>query len=203
MTEPVHADVLAFLLKAAGSFDALELLLRHARTRPWSDEDVARELGLPASVVEAAVLELRSKKPRAPADADPPLSSDDDQRLRMMGLLCSAAIAHVRETTELLQRLLRVADVNELALDERIVDEASRADGFLERAARQGLKLVDVERAYLHAVLRVVGGNKSEAARRLGINRRTLQRRLGGDDAMDDVDEDENEDEESDDDVRS
>ena len=138
---------------------------------------VARELGLPADAVKATL-------------TDQPANTAEDQRLKLMGLLCAAAMEHVRELAELTRRAMRVADGGEGSLDDRIFDHAALGDGFLERAARHGLKLVDVERAYVHAVLRVVGGNKSEAARRLGINRRTLQRRLGGEDELDDEDDD-------------
>lgn len=41
--------------------------------------------------------------------------------------------------------------------------------------------LDEVERAYVRWVLDACGGNKSEAARRLGIGRNTLARKLGGD----------------------
>ncbi len=37
----------------------------------------------------------------------------------------------------------------------------------------------EVERAYLEHVLRACGGNRSEAARRLGMGRNTLIRKLG------------------------
>jgi DNA-binding NtrC family response regulator len=59
-------------------------------------------------------------------------------------------------------------------------DARAGEDGFLERAARRGLSLSDVERAYIQAVVTVTSDNKTEAARILGIDRRTLYRRLEG-----------------------
>ena len=41
----------------------------------------------------------------------------------------------------------------------------------------QNLSLKDLENAYIHRVLEKTSGNKSEAARILGINRATLYRR--------------------------
>ena len=38
--------------------------------------------------------------------------------------------------------------------------------------------LADAERAFMQAVLTQVGGNQSEAARRLGVSRNTLARKL-------------------------
>lgn len=222
MATPLPADVVAFLLQTGGSLHALELLLLLRRTRApsWSSDDIAQVLGLSESIVDATLADLRSKRVLLPEDpelgidqqpvpisgdlaerVDRPALTEEGQRLKLMGLLCSAAMEHVREIADILQRALRVADVNELAFDDPLVEQAALGDGFLERAARQGVKLVDFERAYLHAVLRVVGGNKSEAARRLGMNRRTLQRRLGGEDELDDDDDDDDDDSDDDDDA--
>jgi DNA-binding NtrC family response regulator len=104
----------------------------------------------------------------------------------MRWLLGHSWPGNVRELANLLERAIVLAEHDTLVLDDLVIRERPDLDeGFLERAARRGLKLVDVERAYLHAVLRVVGGNKSEAARTLGIDRRTLHRRLDEDDQED------------------
>jgi DNA-binding NtrC family response regulator len=187
MAEPLPADL------------EILLLLRRARDRPWSADDIAQELGLPAHVVEATLAELRSKGLSMSEATDNerferPAGPREDDRLQVMRLLCSGAMEHARESAELLARALGLAHHRELALDDQMLEQAALGDGFLERVARRGFKLVDVERAYIHAVLRVVGGNKSEAARRLGINRRTLQRRLDSDDIDDDGDESDDDD---------
>ena len=54
---------------------------------------------------------------------------------------------------------------------------SSPAD-VLAAGAAEGLTLAEMERRYLDAVLAHTGGNKSEAARRLGIGRNTLARKL-------------------------
>lgn len=100
----------------------------------------------------------------------------------MRWLLGHSWPGNVRELANLLERAIVLAEHDTIVLDDLVVREQPEADdGFLERAARRGLKLADVEREYLDAVLRVVGGNKTEAARVLGIDRRTLHRRLGED----------------------
>jgi transcriptional regulator of acetoin/glycerol metabolism len=48
----------------------------------------------------------------------------------------------------------------------------------LDEAAAAGTPPGEVELAYMRRVLEACGGNMSEAARRLGIDRRTLYRRL-------------------------
>jgi DNA-binding NtrC family response regulator len=49
---------------------------------------------------------------------------------------------------------------------------------LLDRAAAIGMSLEEVERAYIRRVLELTLGNKSVAARMLGIDRRTLYRKL-------------------------
>jgi DNA-binding NtrC family response regulator len=99
-------------------------------------------------------------------------------------------VEKVRELSVLLAGAMRAAQRDESSFDDTDFDPVALEDGLLMHAARCGLTLADVERAYVRAVLRIVGGNKSEAARRLGINRRTLQRRLGEDGDGTDVDDD-------------
>jgi DNA-binding NtrC family response regulator len=49
--------------------------------------------------------------------------------------------------------------------------------GFLAAAAKSGISLHDLEERYIEAVLRETGGNRVQAARVLGIDRKTLYRR--------------------------
>lgn len=53
-----------------------------------------------------------------------------------------------------------------------------RAEEVLVAVDASSERLEDVERAHILAVLEDCGGNVSEAARRLGLYRRTLQRKL-------------------------
>ncbi|PWB80332.1 MAG: hypothetical protein C3F08_04605, partial [Candidatus Methylomirabilota bacterium] len=55
------------------------------------------------------------------------------------------------------------------------------APGLDDGAGRDALhRLADVERAHIDRVLKEVGGNKTEAAKVLGISRQTLRTKLAG-----------------------
>ena len=56
------------------------------------------------------------------------------------------------------------------------VDDPSRASSG--RAGRESDLLEDVERQHIQKILKQVNGNKSAAARRLGVSRKTLERRV-------------------------
>ena len=58
------------------------------------------------------------------------------------------------------------------------IREAGEATALVGDASRRGLALRDLERLYILEVLRQVGGNKSRAAEILGVDRRTLYRKL-------------------------
>ena len=58
----------------------------------------------------------------------------------------------------------------------------TREEDILERAAEERMTLEQLEAAYIRRVLQLVGGKKGEAARILGIHRKTLlekRRRYG------------------------
>jgi DNA-binding protein Fis len=55
---------------------------------------------------------------------------------------------------------------------------AGAREGILSVGADQQLPLRDVERAYILMVLDQTGGNKSRAAEILGLDRKTLYRKL-------------------------
>ena len=56
---------------------------------------------------------------------------------------------------------------------------------FIEQAVNRRLTAEQLEREYVRAVLASVGGNKSEAAAILEIDRKTLYRKLQDDDSID------------------
>jgi len=85
---------------------------------------------------------------------------------------------NVRELANVVERAVALSDHDTLVPgDLRLGDDAKRED-FLDIAARRWMPLADVERAYVRRVLESVDGNKAEAARILGIDRRTVYRKL-------------------------
>ena len=53
-----------------------------------------------------------------------------------------------------------------------------RSGDLLAGALARGLTLADLEREYIEQVLASEGGNKTRAAARLGLDRKTLYRKL-------------------------
>ena len=83
---------------------------------------------------------------------------------------------NVRELKNVVERsLLLGCALAEMLPDTRPSRADVRAEGYPE-----GMTLDEVERHHLQKVLQAAGHNKSEAARRLGISRKTLERKLQG-----------------------
>ncbi|MEZ4588488.1 MAG: sigma-54 dependent transcriptional regulator [Gemmatimonadales bacterium] len=78
----------------------------------------------------------------------------------------------LRAATMTSGRTIEVGD-----LPPRVAD-AGRAAALVAGAAERRLSLDDVERMYIEEVLRQAGGNKSRAAEILGLDRKTLYRKL-------------------------
>jgi DNA-binding NtrC family response regulator len=90
---------------------------------------------------------------------------------------------NVRELANALERAVALGEHDVLTLDDFRNAPAQRADGAwrtLDEAAASARPLDEIELAYMRTVVAACGGNMSEAARRLGIDRRTLYRRLEG-----------------------
>jgi DNA-binding NtrC family response regulator len=87
---------------------------------------------------------------------------------------------NVRELENAIERavaLARGARLTPEDLPERVRSEGA-ASGFLARSQARHLTLRELEREYILQTLRSVGGNKSRAAELLGLDRKTLYRRL-------------------------
>lgn len=83
---------------------------------------------------------------------------------------------NVRELKNLIERALILGHVPLDALAEMVPPEAEAdAAPAVDSAAEDSLQLV--EKRHVLAVLAACGGNKSEAARRLGISRKTMERK--------------------------
>jgi DNA-binding NtrC family response regulator len=103
--------------------------------------------------------------------AEPALAPEVRRRLQV-----HAWPGNVRELRNTIERALLLSLPGSLALDEMALEEAPApaADGPLPFPATLGV----IQRAAARAMLDVTGGNRSEAARRLGISRSRLQRLL-------------------------
>jgi len=96
---------------------------------------------------------------------------------------------NVRELSNVVERSFALSPsltlgVADLRIESQVVNDSGPEEcidplekELLESALDQNLSLKDLENAYIHRVLEKTSGNKSEAARILGINRATLYRR--------------------------
>jgi two-component system response regulator HydG len=94
---------------------------------------------------------------------------------------------NVRELRNVVERvaLLSEADLVDVAVLEELARETSDATREIDRIARTllalpsnlGSKLDVIERAILHHAIEVSGGNKSAAARLIGVDRKALERK--------------------------
>jgi len=97
----------------------------------------------------------------------------------MAGMAHYAWPGNVRELKNMIERAILLGGFDECALPlagsgqvPDVGESAGESEGDCD-----GLRLDQVERQHVLAVLALAGGNKSEAARRLGISRKTLERR--------------------------
>ncbi len=90
---------------------------------------------------------------------------------------------NARELENMVERALALCDSPELQVDDlplaglEHVSGSDSQDGLLRQAAARRMSLRDLEDAYIDRVLDLTGGNKVQAARILGIDRKTLYRR--------------------------
>jgi len=90
--------------------------------------------------------------------------------------------SNVRELANVVERAVALTDHDTIVLED-VRDLSGRAPAepagdLLARAAERHLPLAEVEQRYIRRVLDACDGNVSRAARILGIDRRTLYRRL-------------------------
>jgi DNA-binding NtrC family response regulator len=87
---------------------------------------------------------------------------------------------NVRQLFSVLERAIAFSDHPEITPDDlpESIRRTGRARQIARGAAEQELTLAEVERELIFEALRRAGGNKTLAAERLGIPRRTLYRRL-------------------------
>ena len=83
---------------------------------------------------------------------------------------------NVRELAHVLERAVIVADGERVGAEH--LPEAVRAAASLQRRRAERMTLAELEAAYIAETLAAVRGNKSEAARLLGISRKNLYEKL-------------------------
>jgi two-component system response regulator HydG len=89
---------------------------------------------------------------------------------------------NVRELENSLERAIALTSFDELTLEDlpdKVREPRRGIVATATGAADELISLAEVEHRYVHQVLDAVGGNKTMAARILGIDRRSLYRRLG------------------------
>lgn len=99
----------------------------------------------------------------------------------MQKLTAYAWPGNVRELMNAVERavvLSRADTVDEDELVFPMADQCLSPDDFRAPAPTAGLPLEEVERQSILQAVKAAGGNKSEAARRLGITRKTLRKKL-------------------------
>ncbi|MEZ4422752.1 MAG: sigma-54 dependent transcriptional regulator [Gemmatimonadota bacterium] len=112
-----------------------------------------------------------------------PASSGAARRFSIpaMGVLTGYAWpGNVRELRSVVERAATLSEADEIgpdALPDRVRDGSLLRATIYEAGARH-LPLAEVERAYTLEILRITGGNKSRAAEILGLDRKTLYRKL-------------------------
>jgi DNA-binding NtrC family response regulator len=89
---------------------------------------------------------------------------------------------NVRELRNAIERAAILAAGRDIQPQDLGIDPTSVVSSLLDQAAERQLTINELEQAYIEQVLRRTGGNKSLAARILGISRKTLldkRRRYG------------------------
>ncbi|GAB4566858.1 MAG: sigma-54 dependent transcriptional regulator [Haliangiales bacterium] len=99
----------------------------------------------------------------------------DTQRI----LLAYPWPGNVRELENIIERGLTLCRDDEIRPDDlpNHVRERKHSD-FLSTAVARGMNLAELEREYIERVLENEGGNKTRTAQRLGLDRKTLYRKL-------------------------
>jgi DNA-binding NtrC family response regulator len=86
---------------------------------------------------------------------------------------------NVRELENVIERAVALCETAEITADDLPSQvRERRSTDMLAGALARGLSLADLEREYIERVLAAEGGNKTRAASRLGLDRKTLYRKL-------------------------
>jgi DNA-binding NtrC family response regulator len=88
---------------------------------------------------------------------------------------------NVRELENVIERAVTLSRGENISTDDlpAIVQGARGDRRVLDDAAEKTLPLDEIEKEYIKKILEKMGGNKYQAANALGIDRKTLYRKLG------------------------
>jgi DNA-binding NtrC family response regulator len=160
----------------------LETLLREGEFRP--------DLYYRLNVIRIEVPPLRERREDIVPLVDLFLSRSSEQQSRSFIGVSAAAMrrlvsyhwpGNARELSNLLERAVALTDHDTIVPED--LDFPKDGDGLevlLARSAESHLPLEALERTYVRRVMEAHSGNKTAAARALGIHRRTLYRKLVG-----------------------
>lgn len=171
------APVMARLIAATNR--PLETLLREGEFRP--------DLYYRLNVIRIEMPPLRDRREDIIPLADLFLSRATERQARPLIGISAAAMrrlmayhwpGNVRELANLLERAVALGDHDTIVPEDLDFPSAVGMQVLLAGGPDQDVPLEEVERAYVRRVLEARGGNKAAAARSLGINRRTLARKL-------------------------
>jgi DNA-binding NtrC family response regulator len=86
---------------------------------------------------------------------------------------------NVRELENVVERAVALTETDQIGPDDLPPQvRERRSTDVLAGALARGLTLAELEREYINRVLQAEGGNKTRAAQRLGLDRKTLYRKL-------------------------
>jgi DNA-binding NtrC family response regulator len=86
---------------------------------------------------------------------------------------------NVRELENVVERAVALSETDQIGPDDLPPQvRERRSSDVLAAALARGLTLAELEREYINRVLVAEGGNKTRAAQRLGLDRKTLYRKL-------------------------
>lgn len=85
---------------------------------------------------------------------------------------------NVRELLNAVERAAALSDNDVLTLEDFVPKVRQSQDALLESAVEDEMSLEELEQAYIRRVLKKTGGHKANAARILGLDRRTLYRKV-------------------------
>lgn len=142
------------------------------------------------NVIELHMPPLRERRDDIPMLADAFLRKCVEANHKPVGGITETALAlmvdyawpgNVRELENVIERAVTLARGDKIVPEDLpVVVQGSRGDRrVIDEAVEQTLSLEEVEKAYILRILDKTGGNKYQAAQILGIDRKTLYRKLG------------------------